>query len=151
MRHPERTKIGWAIIAYAALFLILLLVATDATKTMANTMREWRLLPSQETYTELYFSDPLALPKKIERGDSVSFSFVIGNREGKTMNYLYRVSLSPDDAPSLVLTSSATKITDGSSKAVSVKLSFVSSPGPSTIVVSLPESGNEIRFHVNQP
>ena len=50
-----------------------------------------KLIPRPERFTELYFNDHINLPKYIQKGEKISFSFVIHNLEGGNRQYPYAV------------------------------------------------------------
>lgn len=49
-----------------------------------------------ETFTELYFNDPIGLPRFIEDQQQYGFSFTVHNLEGKATPYTYAVSIQTD-------------------------------------------------------
>lgn len=55
-----------------------------------------------ETFTELFFENPLALPQKITHGKKYQFSFTIHNLESKDMTYPYVVYLSRDGVKTII-------------------------------------------------
>jgi len=58
---------------------------------------EWKLIPRRERFTELYFDDHVNLPKQIQKGEKIDFSFTIHNLEGERRWYSYIVYFKSQD------------------------------------------------------
>lgn len=48
-------------------------------------------LVTDEPYTELYFEDPMELPKKVKINESFELTFTVNNLENKKMTYRYQL------------------------------------------------------------
>ncbi len=48
-------------------------------------------LVTDEPYTELYFEDPMELPKKVKINESFDITFTVNNLENKKMTYRYQL------------------------------------------------------------
>ena len=55
------------------------------------------LLPKEEHYTELYFSDPSELPRFFIPGVEEKISFTVGNHEGEDRDYSYEAFFLPKE------------------------------------------------------
>ena len=147
----NKKNIGWVIVALAVLFLISLYQSYNREGWFYAFLEREQFIPHQEAFTELYFTEPELLPATIAKGDKVAFSFTIHNLEGHAMAYPYDVFIVPSATTSSVtLTSGTSTLASGERTNITVQLSFAKSLGRSDVVVRLPESGKEIRFHVNK-
>lgn len=78
-----------SIIIFLCVFLYINRIVVQ--ENIHEKMNDWKLIPIPETYTELYFEDHTALPKKTTAGQITTFSFTIHNMEGVTTTYPYEV------------------------------------------------------------
>ena len=147
----NKKNIGWGTFAVAVFFLIFLYRSYNNEGWFYAFLEREQFIPRQEAFTELYFTDAALLPKAIVKGDKVAFTFTIHNLEGHSMSYPYDVFVVPSaTSSSVTLTSGTSTLASGERTNITVQLSFAKSLGRSDVVVRLPESGKEIRFHVNK-
>ncbi len=151
MNEFIKKNIGWVIFAVAVLFLISLYRSYDRRGIVYAFFLQEQFIPRPETFTELYFTEASSLPATIAKGDTVSFSFTIHNLEGHSMSYPYEVFVVPSSTTTTVmLTQGTSTLAFGERTNITVQLSFAKSLNSSQVVIRLPESGKEIRFHVNK-
>lgn len=134
--------------ATTAFFLIFLFQSYEQKGWFYHWLDEQLIIPRRETYTELYFPDASLLPRSIKQGDEVVLQFTVHNLEGRTMDYPYQVFIR-ESGTTTQLIDGTTAMGDGESKTISAKLSFARSVGDAIILVRLPKSEKEIRFHIN--
>lgn len=150
MNTFNKKNIGRAVSAtIVVIFLIFLFQSYEQKSWLYHWLNNRLIVPHRETYTELYFTDAALLPHVISEGDNVTLQFTIHNLEGQPIDYPYLVLIEQSGKPPIQLTSGMTSMQDGESKTITVKLLFAHSPGDANIVVMLPKSEKEIRFHVN--
>jgi hypothetical protein len=147
----NKKNTGRFILAIIVIFLIFLYRSYETRGWFYVFLDNQMIIPRQEAYTELYFMKPSSLPVTIVKGDKVSFSFTIHNLEGRSFVYPYEVFILPSSTTTTtMLTKGTSTLANGERTDITIQLAFARSPGRSQIVVRLPESGKEIRFHVNK-
>lgn len=147
----NKKNLQWGVFAVAVLFLIFLYQSHYVRNTVYAFMNKQLLIPRAETYTELYFTDPAALPKVIKKGDNVSFAFTIHNFEEGTTTYPYKVFLVESGATTThALAKGVLTLARTERGTIAVQMSFAKTPGVSLVVVQLLGIEREISFHVNK-
>jgi len=130
--------------------LIAFVVIGIAGSTISPTIRhQWALsLIRQPTrYTLLYFDHPASLPNEVTEGQSISFSFTIGNEQGRSVIYRYDIGVTPANDPQSQL-HSMTVLANGAMRSIPVKLRPLCMSTPCQIRVSLPAHHQSIHFIV---
>jgi len=107
---------------------------------------EWKLIPRQERFTELYFNDHTNLPKYISRGEKISFSFVIHNLEEKRIWYPYVVYFKSQDGRTYEIEEKSVFLEDGESKTIKESCTSILADNSGGIFVELKDSQQEIHF-----
>ena len=77
-----------AIMANAILYVFILY---SNKSTVIAKLNEYKFLPADEPFTELYFDNVATLPKEMSAGGRLDFSFTINNLEGVDTEYPYEV------------------------------------------------------------
>ena len=62
----------------------------------AGVLNDLGLTGPGESFTELYFTDHLALPKMVPEGSPLVFDFSVRNREGGSQTYAWQVVVGPE-------------------------------------------------------
>jgi hypothetical protein len=131
------------------MLLIIVIFLAALAHINKNSIYTWaydqKLVPIPETFTELYFSDHLNLPKQIGAGKDVSFSFVIHNLEGKDMTYPYVVYLKFNNSM-VVLSNDSVIVKKDEYKTIDVSYEPKVSTNNGTITVSLTQLNQDIHF-----
>lgn len=137
---------------FLLLFLAVLVVGAGVwmfthQSAVVAKMNEWKLLPQDELFTELYLNNHLDLPKEIAKGQTVSFSFTIHNLEGKSVKYPYVVYLQTDKGARISIAHNAVTLADKESKIINEEYTFKTQiTKPVTIFIKLPNTGESLHF-----
>jgi len=114
-------------------------------------MAYFKLVPLKETYTELFFSDPEILPYSAADDNSVSFKFMIRNREGIQMAYHYSILGLCDGMVAKRLGSGAVVLVDDQAQAVEVAadLGNKNTYKKCRVITQLDDFGQQISFLIS--
>lgn len=138
------------------IYLIVLVIAINAVfvfyrykNEIYTQLDEWKLIPKQEHFTELYFNDHINLPKQIQKGEKVSFSFVIHNLEGKKWQYPYAVFFVSQNGQITNIEEKAVTLASGEYE--TIEESYISNLAENKggIYVALQQPQQEIHFLLN--
>jgi hypothetical protein len=99
-------------------------------------------------YTQLFFSDPATLPKKLTVGRANKFSFTIINDEGHSQSYHYTVTITDAKLQKIASEGSLT-LGDGQSIVQTVGVEPPSRGSQYLIEVALTGTANFIQFYGN--
>lgn len=91
--NDTKTGLNWKIII---VFLILGILLLD-WPFFVNKIPTLALSKRPESYTELYFTDHLSLPKQLKLGTQYGFEFSIHNLEHKDFTYVYEVTATDEE------------------------------------------------------
>ena len=98
-----------------------------------------------ETFTELYFTDHLSLPKQIKQGVPYYFEFTVHNLEYKDFTYVYEVT-----ADTLILENGQFSLKHDETKTIPITFR-ISQPFERTkITVNLVNKNQPIHFWIEQ-
>jgi hypothetical protein len=109
-------------------------------------LQNWKLLPTNQEFTELYFNDYLALPKTVTAGQSISFSFTIHNVEGVTTAYPYTVYFLYPDGQKVPFVTDSVTLANNASTSINVSYQFHTSDTTGSVVVDLTQLNQTIDF-----
>jgi hypothetical protein len=139
-REPTGPR-WWLVIAPLAVLVL------AATLILPAGRHEWALsIFKQPTpYTALSFDKSWAMPTTVVRGNPLPISFVIDNKEGRTVQYRYVVSESSPGV-SGTLAHSTKKVEAGRSSTVHMVIRPTCLVSPCRIQVSLPGNSESIDF-----
>lgn len=132
--------------AILAALLLILFAAGGQSGAINGKLNERKLIPQPERYTELYFADYESLPRKIESGKPLDFSFVIRNLEGDDTNYPYVVYLEYADGRRENVQTGAVSLANEGSKTIIVTDNVAADPTIKKVIVQLTEKDQEISF-----
>ena len=145
-QQPSRNRTN-QIIFGLLIFIFAIIVGFYAigAPTVDRQLALWHLLPTPDRYTTLSFVSPSALPAAIT-GTEQSFTFVVGNYEGQSTMYPYRVLISTNAAAPRVLGSGV--LTLSADETINHRVTFMlPAHTPRTqITVELPGQNEEIHF-----
>jgi hypothetical protein len=150
--HNKGNLLRWSVLLFLILIWAGMVLYGERAQAKAMLI-SLKLLPQPEHFTELYFTDPRAIPTSTIQGEPIAFSFSIGNQEGATMTYPYDVYFKYPDGRTIDLVNGATSVAAGATVMIPVSYSFpnikqvISEQGE--VVVSLPsESNQQIDFYL---
>lgn len=109
-------------------------------------MNNFKLLPQEETFTELYFDNYISLPKVAVANQPFSFSFTIHNVEGATTTYPYAVYFEYPDGTQTPFQTGNVTLSDNASTTITVTHTFIASNVKGEVVVSLTNLKQSIDF-----
>lgn len=101
-------------------------------------------------YTQLFFSDPAALPKKLTVGHANKFSFTIINNEGHSQTYHYTVTVTHAKSRTVASEGSLT-LGDQQSSTQTVAVKPASRGSQYLIEVALSGTSDLIQFYGDTP
>ena len=113
--------------------------------TATNQSHSERPVEKRKTSTKLSFADEKKLPKTYSPGEKLTLSFTIQNHEGKTVDYLYTVSVNGKQVAAHSLT-----VKDKTDQ--NVEQAFVLPTDEQNLLVSvkLPTQNQEIHFSLDR-
>jgi len=112
-------------------------------------MDEWKLIPKQERFTELYLNDHVNLPKQVQKGEKITFSFVIHNLEGKNWAYPYAVFFMSQNGQISKIEEKTVTLADGEYKTIEESYTSDLDENKGGIYVALQQPQQEIHFLLN--
>jgi len=136
-------------------FLAIMAVAVLAASSLACGFRSaihaqldaWKLLSLKERFTELYFVDHVHLPRRISKGETVSFSFVIHNLEGEKKEYAYSVYYRSQDGQIIkAIEEDAVTLADGES--ITIEESYTSTLPETSGGIHVELEGEQLEIHL---
>lgn len=130
------------------LMLSIAYVASPSIREMVNVATSHKT----ESYTELYFTEPDGLPKKITGANQqVRVKFSILNRGVVGRRYDYRVVVRSDDAQlSTNETKGYTTVEEGATKEVETEVILPTFSKRASVTVELADTDQTIHFWVSQ-
>lgn len=134
-----------AFVAIASLAIFSVYAYRDAVYTKLN---DFKLIPQEERFTELYLNDYLTFPKEIVKGQKVTFSFTVHNLEGKTVTYPYVAYLKTEDGYRISIARGSVTLADKESRIVTESYTFKSALKTEkvTVFIELPDQGQSLHF-----
>lgn len=108
----------------------------------------WKLIPRPERFTELYFNNHTNLPKQISEGETISFSFVIHNLEGKSWQYPYSVFFISQDGQITNIEEATVTLSDGEYKTIEESYTSALADNNGEIFVELQQPKQELHFSI---
>lgn len=139
----RKSLIWGAVFALAAVGLFTL-VRYQAS--IYATFVAWELVPKPETFTELYFENPSALPHEIAVDEPFSFAFTIHNLEGATTTYPYQVYLQYPTGEVIPLTGGQSVLANNAVTTITAKGTLHYPNQQFKVVVTLPSKNQHIDF-----
>lgn len=83
--------------------LVLIFNSSIVQGALTNTIKALPLRKQPETFTELYFTDHLNLPKEIELETPYSFEFSVHNQEHQDFTYTYEVTTNNQESTQVIV------------------------------------------------
>lgn len=116
-----------------------------STQMGQHLLEGWKLIPTPDRFTELYFDNNLALPTKVTSGPT-AFEFGVRNDEGETITYPYTVSLIVPGRATRVLRQGDITLASGGASNMHESISIPAGTTSAEISVQLPMQQQEIHF-----
>ena len=128
-----------------SLIVAVVLIATyrDA---IYNELDRLKLVPQPERFTELYFDNYAALPKKTLANQPILFAFTVHNLEGITTTYPYSVYFIDANGIRTSIDKNSVTIPDNATTSVTVGYTFKTSNLTGQVVVNLLNLNQQIDF-----
>jgi hypothetical protein len=136
-------------VTLAGSLIVFGLVLTFVLRTPAAQakLQSWKLLPTAEAYTELYFVMPQTIPSQAS-ATPVTFTFRIHNLTGRAVTYPYQILIDGPNGEAAVVLSSSILVTDQNYQDIpeSITLPKADQSGRTQVVVWLPNQNQQIDF-----
>jgi hypothetical protein len=108
-------------------------------------LQAWKLIPTPESYTELYFDHNLTLPSVVT-DKPITFAFGIHNAQGQTMIYPYTVTIVSANGTIRPLAHGLIAIADAATATIPEAIGLTAGTTNAEISVDLPNQHQEIHF-----
>lgn len=134
-----------------AIFVLctLVFVANDQKVNIYNVMNKLKLIHRPERFTELYFENHANLPKKMAKGETISFSFTIHNVEGSDTEYPYAVYFKNSYGITKV-DKNTVLVKDNEYKTITKSYTFRSGSTEEILYVELIDQKQELHFSLSK-
>jgi uncharacterized membrane protein len=142
-KGPNITKLT---VALLLLILCVIFVVYEYGGVIYAQMMAFKLIPTSEQFTELYFTDPSAIPTSLQADQAISFQFTIHNLEGATTTYPYEAYFQDNSGNITILASNTVSLPNNESTTVAVSYSFpksTTSNEQGKVIVDLPSHNNQ--------
>ena len=130
--------------------LCVIFVAYKYRTSIYGEMNALKLVPESERFTELYFTNPAAIPTSTLVGQTMSFAFTIQNLEGVTTTYPYTSYFEDPTGGTISLAHGIVTLADNASTSIPVSYTFLTSSTSTSnklidgdVVVALPTLGGQ--------
>jgi len=146
LSHTTRTSF------FLLLFIAFLILFTHARFSGASGNGYDGELQNERTpLTEIFFTDYLALPVTIQRGQTVPINFAVRNIEGRDLDYAYVVYLVTTSGHRIDVARGSVAVPNKGEVVVQTSYTFKSNSLPVTFFVELPTRGKRISAAVPVP
>lgn len=149
LHHKPTSKL---VLFFLLAFVVLGVCAYQYRVALTAELDSLRLLPREETFTELYVNDfaTLAknLPTSIAPKKSILFSFSVHNLEGRHMSYPYAVYIVDQATGTTTIDQNVLEMKDGVTKSLTEKYTFHATSTGATVYVHLLKPDQSIHFFV---
>ncbi|MDO8741964.1 MAG: DUF1616 domain-containing protein [bacterium] len=144
--HPSWSRF---LLPFSALLVVVIAIAlfTHQSAVVAQ-LNEWKLFPQAESFTELFLNNHLDLPKQVEKGQTVQFSFTIHNLEGKTMTYPYVVYLKTDGGYRIPIARNSVTLAHKESRLIKESYTFKNPKQKVTVFIELSGMSQNLHFRL---
>ncbi len=147
---PHNTSLARFLSPLLALLIVIGAVVLVANKpAVIAQMNDWKLLPQDEPFTELFLNNHLDLPKEIVKGQTVSFSFTIHNLEGKTMTYPYVVYLKTDGGYQIPIAHDSVTVNNKQARTIVESYTFKNADQNVTVFIELSGVNQNLHFRIS--
>jgi hypothetical protein len=134
-----------AAVCAGALALLLLVAQTPPGLAL---LRAVGVLPKPDRYTVLAFAPSLLPPQSADRGARIAFAFTVGDEQGATADYGWRVLESTDGGPSVRADSGTLRLAAGATGTVSAVAAVPGAGKRVVITVQLLDPDQVIHYAV---
>lgn len=138
-------------ISIGAGIVIIILAIIFNSATISRQLHSWKLLPSPEKLTELYFTRPNNLPTTYFPGKNQNVQFTIHNLEYQKENYHYVISVANNQGQQVTtLTQGDVVLMNGQYDKVSVNVILPDLGTREKITTTLTNVNESIDYWVNK-
>ena len=135
-------------LAILAVFVVVVpLFVLETHGGIGSAAEQLRLVPQNERFTEVYFSDAALLPKVVARRQPIAFSFVISNQEGTTTVYPFEIYVLKDGVK-VSLQKSWLEVASGAASTTNIRFTPHGNFHEMTVYVNLPSVQEQLHFSV---
>lgn len=127
-------------------FILFVLIVEGKSASINSVLKKLNLMPVPETFTELYFEDYSKLPTRSVAGETINFSFVIHNLEGKKVTYPYTVYFEYPSGQKINIKTGQIELNHEGFETVNVKYTFQTSNLYGKVYVRLNNLDQKINF-----
>jgi hypothetical protein len=135
-------------IALICAAVVIAMAAGDAlfhSQLVHAQLQSWKLIPTSEQFTELYFDNNLSLPTTLT-SQSLQFDFSVHNVTGQSVVYPYNVVMTDAHGKQTILTTGSLDLPSGQVATVPVIATVPTGTLAAEISVSLPVQQESIDF-----
>lgn len=138
---------------YFFVCIALILIGTAAVEHQAvyNQLYSWKLIPRPERLTELYFTDPQALPTTYVPGQEQTVAFTVHNIEYRPTTYTYTVQQVSNGTTGQPLATGVFRLIQNQTKQITVPVMLASSSAQSKVQITLAYNGIEFGHDTPSP
>lgn len=145
--NRKQKNVVW--IGSLVLAAVLVAVGVFHRNEIYGQLQNWKLIPTDEHFTELYFNNYEAFSKEITLpGKTVSFSFTVHNLEGVTTTYPYAVFFLDTLGKKTILGQGSVTLSDGASQSIIIPYNYSSLKDSGRVIILLNNSNEQIDFLV---
>lgn len=142
----KKIQIIKIVLLVTIIFLSIILIFMDKYNII-NQLKNWKLFPQPETYTELYFDNNSKLPFYVKHKQQIKFSFTVHNLEYKPYAYPYNVYLDNNNKIYEINKGSFT-LNQDQHKTISDSYTLTKSISRAQIVINLTKNNQDIFFWI---
>ncbi|HUD11144.1 MAG TPA: hypothetical protein VMS08_01935 [Candidatus Saccharimonadia bacterium] len=110
-------------------------------------LESWKLIPTPQHFTELYFENNQSLPTTIPT-KPVAFDFAIGDHDGQLVTYPYEVVITTQSGVTSEVDAGQVALPDGQTASIPVLLTLPKGTTTAEIYVELPDQKQVIDFRM---
>lgn len=111
-------------------------------------LQSYGLLPTEESYTEMFIEDHQNLPNYLAPGREATASFTLHNYEHKNKNYKFIITKTLDNETDVIGSGSAALV-HGQAKTIRFNYDVATTEARTRIEVAIPDIKQSVHFYVN--
>lgn len=136
---------------FVVAFMLVVLVLWLFRASVVEQLRAYQLLPTDDTFTELYFVDYSAPHTMPAEGDVLTFSFALRNGEGGVQHYYVRSYVETAEGERVQLTELLESLDKNEVRTFTETLIYDDMFASSTFHVTIPALNQSIYTHLLVP
>lgn len=130
------------------LFVSIALFYLFSQYSNTQLLQSYKLVPTQESYTELYIDNHQNLPNYLAPGREASASFTLRNSEHKLKNYKFVITKTLEKDTDVIGSGSAS-LAHGQSKSFKFDFDVATTEARTRVEVAIPDLNQSVHFYVN--